>query len=120
MFPNSVRQPEKRERKTTLTVFASRALTRETRSSSAFSSLGNSAFRAIRARWVKMKSRAVIGTPSLQRASGRMWYVSVNGGFLVKVTRETSLGRNVKPGPTSNAVCRTFSPMNKIAGPDDS
>ena len=37
------------------------------------------------ASWVKSKSRAVTGTRSLQRASGRMWYVNVNGGFFVTV-----------------------------------
>ena len=52
------------------------------------------------ARYVNTKSRAVIGTPSLQRASGRMWYVSVNGGFVVKSTPETSLGRRTKSGPS--------------------
>ena len=36
--------------------------------------------------------RALTGTPSLQRASGRMWYVSVNGGFVVNSTRETRSG----------------------------
>ena len=50
---------------------------------------------------VKMKSRAVTGTPSLQRASRRMWYVRVNGGFLVWSTRTTSFGRRSTWGPTS-------------------
>ena len=53
---------------------------------------------------MKTKSAAVIGTPSLQRASGRMWYVSVNGGLVVNVTLETSRGRHVRPGPTSNGA----------------
>ena len=55
----------------------------------------SSALLLTRAWCVKRKSRAVIGLPSLQCAAGRMWYVSVKGGFLVYVTRETSLGRNV-------------------------
>ena len=32
-------------------------------------------------RWLNAKSAAVTGRPSLQRASGRMWYVTVNGFF---------------------------------------
>jgi hypothetical protein len=42
--------------------------------------------------WVKTKSRAVIGTPSLHLASGRMWYVSVKGGVRVTSTRDTRSG----------------------------
>ncbi len=34
---------------------------------------------AITVFFVKMKSLAVTGWPSLQTASGSMWYVSVNG-----------------------------------------
>ena len=45
------------------------------------------------ARCVKTKSGAVIGTPSLQRASGRMRYVSVNGGFVVIRDVRDELGR---------------------------
>ena len=61
-------------------------------------------------RWsVKTKSRAVTGTPSLQRASGRMRYVSVKGRFFVYVTPDTSLGWNVKRRSMTNGDSRTFS-----------
>jgi len=59
------------------------------------------------ASWVKKKSRAVTGTPSFQRASRRMWYVSVNGGFVVNSTFETSFGRKTRSGRASNAPSRT-------------
>ena len=61
---------------------------------------------------MKTKSAAVIGTPSLQRASGRMWYVSVIGGLVVTVTLETSRGRHVRSGPTSNGASSTLLAMN--------
>ena len=64
--------------------------------------LGDRAARLV----VKTKSCAVTGTPSLQRASGRMWYVMVNGGVVVKSARVTRSGRYLKPGPTSNAPRR--------------
>jgi hypothetical protein len=36
-----------------------------------------------------------------------MWYVSVKGGLVVKVTCETSLGRHVKSGAMSKGASRT-------------
>ena len=41
-----------------------------------------------------------------------MWYVSVNGGFFVNVTPETSCGRNVRSGLTTNGASRTLLAMN--------
>ncbi len=74
---------------------------------------------------VNTKSPAVIGVPSLHRAFGRMWYVSVNGDVLVKSTRETSLGRHVKSGPTSKGDSRTLETMRsrvirEVPGPQRS
>ena len=56
--------------------------------------------------WVNWKSEALTGTPSLQRASGRMWYVSLNG-FVAMSTAETRFGRTTRSGPGSNAPSRT-------------
>ena len=96
-----------RDRSTTSTVFAS--IARTVRTSEWFRSSGRPCLRI--ASCVNRKSPAVIGVPSLHRAFGRMWYVSVNGDVLVKSTRETSLGRHVKSGPTSNGASRTRAKM---------
>ena len=66
------------------------------------------------ARCVKRKSRAVTGTPSLQRASGRIAYVRVNGGVLVNVTFETSVGRLVKSGARAKAGGRPFADPEEL------
>ena len=101
--PNSPRQAATRSRSTTRTVLRSSVRT---------------LFTIVRwrplsdpyvlcASCVKTKSAAVIGTPSLQRASGRMWYVSVNGAFVVNSTPETSCSRHLKLESTSNGASRT-------------
>ena len=68
------------------------------------------------ARYVKTKSRAVTGTPSLQRASGRIVYVSVNGGVLVNVDRRDERRSPREVGGEAKAGGRTFSSIQKTAG----
>ena len=103
---NRPRQPADFARSTTRTVFGSTARMLRTTEWSSRASAPPCA----RIAWsVKMKSRAVTGAPSLQRASGRMRYVSVKGGFLVNVTPDTSLGWNVNRRSISNGDSRTFS-----------
>ena len=75
-------------RNATLTVFASTARTLRIFLSTSSGKPGGAIWK------VKTKSAAVTGVPSLQRAAGRTWYVSVNG-FLATVTCETRCGREM-------------------------
>jgi hypothetical protein len=72
-FGNSSCQPEKGSRSVTRTVLAPTAVTRRTCRNRACSSGGKDDAWARVAACVKTKSAAVTGTPSLQRASRRMW-----------------------------------------------
>ena len=88
----------------TRTVFASRA--RTLRILVLYGSSSSCSGDLSLARYVNTKSEAVTGTPSLHRASGRMKYVSVNGGFVVTSTCDTSFGCHELSGP-SNAPSTT-------------
>ena len=63
---------------------------------------------------MKAKSRAVTGVPSLQRASGRMRYVSVCGGRVVKVADDTFTDRvgwrAIVAAPGEDTAVRTQAP----------
>ena len=113
-LPKSPRHSANRERRTTRTVFLPE------RSNRAHLEVEVRRVRRKQTRiawWVKTKSAAVTGTPSLQRASERMWYVSVNGGVRVYSTCETSCSLNVKSSASANAPGSTSSQIQNAVNP---